>query len=131
MFSAHIHQIRPLSTTFRAAGRHGRGDRDERAGERQSGRRGLRASRGDAAGRRHRTGRAGLHVWLRVGPDPAANGRGGIPRLLLLAIFGLTGITSINVIVQYLAALIGLGMASDYLLLSVARWREELATGHD
>jgi RND superfamily putative drug exporter len=47
-----------------------------------------------------------------------------------LAIFGLTEITSVSVIVQYLAALIGLGVAIDYSLLLVTRWREELAAGH-
>ena len=48
-----------------------------------------------------------------------------------LAIYGLTEITTVSVIVQYLAALIGLGVAIDYSLLLVTRWREELATGHD
>ncbi|HUY48608.1 MAG TPA: MMPL family transporter [Streptosporangiaceae bacterium] len=47
-----------------------------------------------------------------------------------LAIFGLSEITSVSVIVQYLAALIGLGVAIDYSLLLVTRWREELAAGH-
>jgi putative drug exporter of the RND superfamily len=48
-----------------------------------------------------------------------------------LAIFGLTEITTVSVIVQYLAALIGLGVAIDYSLLLVTRWREELGAGHD
>jgi putative drug exporter of the RND superfamily len=47
-----------------------------------------------------------------------------------LAIYGLTEITTVSVIVQYLAALIGLGVAIDYSLLLVTRWREELALGH-
>jgi RND superfamily putative drug exporter len=47
-----------------------------------------------------------------------------------LAIFGLTEVTTVSVIVQYLAALIGLGVAIDYSLLMVTRWREELAAGH-
>ncbi len=47
-----------------------------------------------------------------------------------LAIFGLTEITSVSVIVQYLVALIGLGVAIDYSLLLVTRWRQELAAGH-
>ena len=46
-----------------------------------------------------------------------------------LAIFGLTEITTVSVIVQYLAALIGLGVAIDYSLLLVTRWREELGAG--
>jgi RND superfamily putative drug exporter len=48
-----------------------------------------------------------------------------------LAVFGLTEITSVFSIVQYLVALIGLGVAIDYSLLLVTRWREELAAGHD
>jgi putative drug exporter of the RND superfamily len=47
-----------------------------------------------------------------------------------LAIYGLTEVTTVSVIVQYLAALIGLGVAIDYSLLMVTRWREELAAGH-
>jgi hypothetical protein len=47
-----------------------------------------------------------------------------------LAIFGLSEITSVSVIMQYLAALIGLGVAIDYSLLLVTRWREELAASH-
>ena len=48
-----------------------------------------------------------------------------------LAIYGLTEVTTVSVIVQYLAALIGLGVAIDYSLLLVTRWREELAAGQD
>ena len=48
-----------------------------------------------------------------------------------LAIYGLAEITTVSVIVQYLAALIGLGVAIDYSLLLVTRWREELAAGRD
>jgi RND superfamily putative drug exporter len=47
-----------------------------------------------------------------------------------LAIYGLTEITTVSLIVQYLAALIGLGVAIDYSLLLVTRWREELAAGY-
>ncbi len=46
-----------------------------------------------------------------------------------LAVYGLTQITSVFFVVQYLVALIGLGVAIDYSLLLVTRWREELTAG--
>jgi RND superfamily putative drug exporter len=48
-----------------------------------------------------------------------------------LVILGITTFTSVNMIVQYLVGLIGLGVAIDYSLLLVTRWREELARGED
>jgi putative drug exporter of the RND superfamily len=48
-----------------------------------------------------------------------------------LAIFGLTAVTDVSFLVQFLVALIGLGVAIDYSLLLVTRWREELAAGLD
>jgi len=48
-----------------------------------------------------------------------------------LLVLGLTYLTDINSYVQYLIALIGLGVAIDYSLLFVTRWREERAKGHD
>src|SRR5215212_1416375 len=42
----------------------------------------------------------------------------------------LTGLTAVSPIVQFLVALIGLGVAIDYALLVVSRWREERAHGH-
>jgi len=47
-----------------------------------------------------------------------------------LVILGLTTFTDVNFIVQFLVALIGLGVAIDYSLLLVTRWREERARGH-
>ncbi|WP_245877118.1 MMPL family transporter [Streptomyces glaucescens] len=47
-----------------------------------------------------------------------------IPTTFLL-VRGVTGITDVSFIVQYLVALIGLGIAIDYALLVVTRWREE------
>ncbi|HET8952224.1 MAG TPA: MMPL family transporter, partial [Solirubrobacteraceae bacterium] len=44
-----------------------------------------------------------------------------------LAVWPLAQITDVNVIVQFLIALIGLGIAIDYALLVVVRWREERA----
>jgi len=43
-----------------------------------------------------------------------------------LIIYGLAEITQVSVFVQFLVALIGLGVAIDYSLLLVTRWREEL-----
>jgi RND superfamily putative drug exporter len=46
-----------------------------------------------------------------------------------LVVWGLTTITPVSFIVQFLIALIGLGVAIDYSLLIVIRWREEHAKG--
>jgi putative drug exporter of the RND superfamily len=46
-----------------------------------------------------------------------------------LLLLGLTELTSVSPIVQFLIALIGLGVAIDYSLLVVTRWREERAHG--
>ncbi|MGH9297162.1 MAG: MMPL family transporter, partial [Acidimicrobiales bacterium] len=49
-----------------------------------------------------------------------------IPSTFLL-LLGLTEITTINFVVQFLIALVGLGVAIDYALLVTTRWREESA----
>jgi putative drug exporter of the RND superfamily len=46
-----------------------------------------------------------------------------------LAVWGLTALTPISSIVEFLIALVGLGVAIDYSLLIIARWREERARG--
>ncbi|RYB93738.1 MMPL family transporter [Nocardioides oleivorans] len=46
-----------------------------------------------------------------------------------LALLGLTHLTDVSAVVEYLIALIGLGVAIDYSLLVVTRWREESAKG--
>jgi len=51
-----------------------------------------------------------------------------IPTTFLL-VWGLTTFTPISYIVEYLISLIGLGIAIDYSLLIVMRWREERAAG--
>ncbi len=48
-----------------------------------------------------------------------------------LLVWGLTSVTEVSFIVQFLIALIGLGVAIDYALLLVTRWREERAHGLD
>jgi putative drug exporter of the RND superfamily len=47
-----------------------------------------------------------------------------------LVLWGMTTFTSVSMIVEFLVALIGLGVAIDYSLLVVVRWREERAHGH-
>ena len=47
----------------------------------------------------------------------------------LILVLALTTFTDVNVIVEFLVALIGLGVAIDYSLLVVSRWREERAHG--
>ncbi len=48
-----------------------------------------------------------------------------------LLVLGLTEITDVSFVVQFLISLIGLGVAIDYSLLVVSRWREERAHGRD
>jgi RND superfamily putative drug exporter len=48
-----------------------------------------------------------------------------------LLIWALTGLTEVNFTVQFLIALVGLGIAIDYSLLLVTRWREERAKTDD
>ncbi|MGB6454072.1 MAG: MMPL family transporter [Streptosporangiaceae bacterium] len=48
-----------------------------------------------------------------------------------LAILGLTYLMDVNFVVQFLVGLIGLGVAIDYSLLLITRWREEIAHGRD
>src|SRR4029079_19164779 len=43
----------------------------------------------------------------------------------LLIVLCLTGFTDVSFVVQFLIALVGLGVAIDYSLLVVSRWREE------
>jgi RND superfamily putative drug exporter len=47
----------------------------------------------------------------------------------LLVVLGLTYVANVSFIVQFLVALVGLGVAIDYSLLVVTRWREERAHG--
>jgi RND superfamily putative drug exporter len=46
-------------------------------------------------------------------------------------IWGLTYITNVSIIVEFLIALVGLGVAIDYALLMIFRFRDELRDGRD
>jgi putative drug exporter of the RND superfamily len=46
-------------------------------------------------------------------------------------VWGLTYVTSVSIVVQFLIALVGLGIAIDYALLMVMRFRDELHAGRD
>jgi putative drug exporter of the RND superfamily len=48
-----------------------------------------------------------------------------------LVLWGVSAVTDVSMIVEFLVALIGLGVAIDYSLLVVVRWREERAHGHE
>jgi RND superfamily putative drug exporter len=48
----------------------------------------------------------------------------------ILLVWGLASVTPVSGIVGFLIALVGLGVAVDYSLLVVVRWREERAHGH-
>ncbi len=47
-----------------------------------------------------------------------------------LVLWGVSAVTDVSMIVEFLVALIGLGVAIDYSLIVVVRWREERAHGH-
>ena len=51
-----------------------------------------------------------------------------IPTTFLL-VWPLTGVTDVSIVIQFLVALVGLGIAIDYALLVVMRWREERDNG--
>src|SRR4051812_8731337 len=46
-------------------------------------------------------------------------------------VWGLTYVTNVSIIVQFLIALVGLGVAIDYALLMIFRFRDELREGED
>jgi putative drug exporter of the RND superfamily len=46
-------------------------------------------------------------------------------------VWGLTYITDVSIVVQFLIALVGLGVAIDYALLMIFRFRDELREGND
>jgi RND superfamily putative drug exporter len=46
-----------------------------------------------------------------------------------LCVLGLTYVTDVSLVVQFLVALVGLGIAIDYTLLMIFRFREEIASG--
>ena len=46
-------------------------------------------------------------------------------------VWALTHVTSVSIIVQFLIALVGLGIAIDYALLMIMRFRDELREGSD
>ena len=48
-----------------------------------------------------------------------------------LLVLGLTYLTDVSFVVEFLIALVGLGVAIDYSLLLVSRWREERAHGRE
>ena len=48
-----------------------------------------------------------------------------------LCVLAASYVTDMSFVVQFLIALVGLGVAIDYSLLVVTRWREERAHGHD
>ena len=54
-----------------------------------------------------------------------------VPSILtsFLLVLGLTRVTDVSFLVQYLVAVLGLGIAVDYSLLLVTRWREEREAG--
>lgn len=48
-----------------------------------------------------------------------------------LCVLALTYVTNVSIVVQFLVALVGLGISIDYSLLMIFRFREEIARGRD
>jgi RND superfamily putative drug exporter len=48
-----------------------------------------------------------------------------------LVLWGVSSLTDVSMIVEFLVALIGLGVAIDYSLIIIVRWREERAHGYE
>ena len=138
----------PFPQSFDAAAARPRPIRDGRRGGR-AGRRGRSGVTGiDALAVGDESGRPG-----RAGRDPARSARRAgscwpscsrrcwrscrslIAAVSILATFlmllPLTYLTDVSFIVQFLVALVGLGVAIDYSLLFVTRWREERDHGTD
>jgi hypothetical protein len=67
---------------------------------------------------------------VNVGPEGFDESGDSIVTMLLI-IYGLTEVTDVSFVVQILVSLIGLGVAIDYALLIVVRWREERQQGSD
>src|SRR5947208_3637687 len=71
--------------------------------------------------------------------QPAIDTAAGIPLAIALTsilntftlVWFLTYLTDVSIVVQFLIALVGLGVAIDYALLMIFRFREELAQGED
>ena len=120
----------PRSRAPRSAGAAGAPDRLRRArrGQRRGQRGSRRADRGGA--RRPRRARWCSRFvfasFLAIVPMLMAIVSIMTTFLLLL---GLTELTDVSPIVQFLIALIGLGVAIDYSLIVVSRWREERSHG--
>ena len=75
-----------------------------------------------------RARRADVRVRLVPGVIPILMAIVSIMTTFLL-LLGLTEVTDVSPIVQFLIALIGLGVAIDYSLIVVSRWREERSHG--
>ena len=88
-------------------------------------------ARRDAHRRARRADRAGVRLRLADGVRAAADGRDRHPDHLPACSGRWPRSTEVSVVVQFLIALIGLGVAIDYSLLIVMRWREEMAAGRE
>ena len=86
-------------------------------------------ARRDAARRRRRAAHPALRLRHAAGRADAAPRRGLLDPDDVPLRLGLTYVTDVSIIVQFLVALVGLGIAIDYSLLMIFRFREEIANG--
>ena len=101
----------------------------EEAAERRARRSGRAARSDDRRPRRDRDPPLRLRDAAR-GPDADRRRIAAILNTFTL-VWALTYITDVSIIVQFLIALVGLGVAIDYALLMIFRFRDELREGYD
>ena len=126
-----IKKVRAALEAAAPAGRDAAPDRDAmRSSSRRAATSGPERAHGDAARRRS----AHCHPALRLRHAARRSrcrcwSRSTSILTTFLCIYGLTYVTDVSIIVQFLVALVGLGVAIDYALLMIFRFREELSQG--
>ena len=92
---------------------------------------GAERSAGGVDRRARRPGHSPVRLRDAAGRLDAARGRDSSILNTFTLVWALTYITNVSIIVQFLIALVGLGVAIDYALLMIFRFRDELREGEE